>query len=376
MKSFILIFTIVSLFLVSACKTEKEAKFTPLDNAKFETSINNKAVALFNLENSNGLMAQITNYGGRIAALWVPDRDGNFADIVTGYDSIEGFIGNANFFNGIIGRYGNRIAKGKFTLNGIEYSLAINNAPNSLHGGNVGFDHVVWNVEKSTKDSLVLTYLSVDGEEGYPGNLSVKVTYTLNDSNEFKIDYCAETDTPTVVNLTNHAYFNLAGYDKGDILSHILMLNAAYYTPVDSTLIPTGEIVAVAGTPFDFTTPTAIGDRINADDQQIKFGAGYDHNWVLNKTGNAMSLAATLEEPVSGRFMEIYTNEPGLQFYSGNFLDGTITGKGGVVYQHRQALCLETQHYPDSPNQPSFPTTVLNPGEKYQTATIHKFSVK
>lgn len=375
-KSLKLYTMVIALALLISCKPEKKAKFIPLDKAKFEVAINGKPVSLYNLENKNGLMVQITNYGGRIAALWVPDRDGNFDDIITGYDSINGFINNTNYFNGIIGRYGNRIAKGKFILNNKEYSLAINNAPNSLHGGTIGFDHVVWNVEKSVKDSLILTYLSVDGEEGYPGNLAVKVIYSLNDKNEFKIDYFAEADAPTVVNLTNHAYFNLAGHDIADILEHTLMINADRYTPVDSTLIPTGEIVVVAETPFDFTTPTPIGDRINADNQQIKFGMGYDHNWVLNKAGNEMSLAASLEEPESGRIMEIYTNEPGIQFYSGNFLDGTITGKGGVIYKHRQALCLETQHFPDSPNQNIFPSTVLNPGEKYITSTIHKFSVK
>ncbi len=364
------------LILVVSCKSESRLSFTPLDKAKFETSIDGKQVGLYNLENKNGLMVQITNYGGRIAALWVPDRDGNFSDIVTGYDSIEGFMNNTNYFNGIIGRFGNRIAKGKFTLNGTAYTLAINNPPNSLHGGTVGFDHVPWDVEKSTKDSLVLTYLSSDGEEGYPGNLSVKVTYSLNDSNEFIISYFAKTDAPTVINLTNHAYFNLAGHDNGDILGHKLMINADKYTPVDSTLIPTGAIDDVTGTPFDFRTATAIGDRINAGDQQIKYGLGYDHNWVLNKTGYEMSLAVICKEPVSGRVMEIYTSEPGIQFYAGNFLDGSIIGKDSTVYNYRHAFCLETQHFPDSPNHDNFPSTVLNPGETYQTSTIHKFLVK
>jgi aldose 1-epimerase len=372
----IVILSGVILILITSCKSESKMKYTPLDKSKFETTLNGKKVDLFNLENKNGLMAQITNYGGRIAALWVPDKDGNFRDIVTGYDSIDGFINNTNYFNGIIGRYGNRIAKGKFTLNGKEYTLAINNPPNALHGGLVGFDHVVWNVEKNTKDSLVLTYVSPDGEEGFPGNLSVRVTYSLNDSNEFRIDYHAVTDAPTVINLTNHAYFNLAGHGNGDILGHILTINADKFTPVDSTLIPTGVIEDVTGTPFDFRTPTAIGDRINSDDQQIKFGMGYDHNWVLNKTGNEMSLAARVEEPVSGRIMEIYTKEPGIQFYTGNFLDGTITGKDSTIYNYRQAFCLETQHFPDSPNHENFPSTVLNPGEIYQTSTIHKFLTK
>ena len=372
---FMIMLSTALLIMLTSCKSESKMKFSPLNKAKFETTLNGKQVGLFNLENENGLMVQITNYGGRIAAIWVPDRDGNYKDIVTGYDSIDGFINNTSYFNGIIGRYGNRIAKGKFTLNGTEYTLAINNAPNALHGGLVGFDHVIWDVEKNTNDSLVLTYLSADGEEGYPGNLWVKVIYSLNDSNEFRIDYHAETDAPTVINLTNHAYFNLAGHDDGDILGHILMINADKFTPVDSTLIPTGTIEDVTGTPFDFRTPTAIGDRINSDDQQIKFGMGYDHNWVLNKTDREMSLAGMVEEPVSGRAMEIYTIEPGIQFYTGNFLDGSIIGKDSTIYKYRQAFCLETQHFPDSPNHENFPSTVLNPGETYQTSTIYKFLV-
>lgn len=365
----------ITLFIVS-CKTESTKKFNMLEKSKFQTTVDGKSVSLYNLENKNGLMAQITNYGGRIAALWVPDRNGNYKDIVAGYDSIEGFIHNTNYFNGIIGRYGNRIALGKFSLNGKEYSLPINNPPNSLHGGTVGFDHRVWNVEKSTPDTLELTYHSPNGEEGYPGNLDVRVTYSLNDSNELRIDYYATTDSPTIVNLTNHAYFNLAGYNDGNILDQVLMINADKYTPVDSTLIPTGEIADVAGTPFDFRKATPIGERINEDNQQLKYGMGYDHNFVLNKKDEEMSLAATVVDPASGRELEIYTTEPGIQFYSGNFLDGTITGVNGAVYKHRDSFCLETQHYPDSPNHPNFPGTVLNPGQTYTSSTIYKFTTE
>ena len=359
-----------------SCKTEKKAKFTPLDKSKFESTFNGKPVGLYNLENKNGLMVQITNYGARMVTLWVPDRDGNFADIITGYDTIADYFKDGNYFDGIVGRYANRIAKGKFTLNGVEYTLPINSAPNMLHGGIEGFDKKVWDVLKNTEDSLVLTYTSVDGEEGFPGNLTATVTYSLNDSNELRIDYQAVTDAPTVVNLTSHGFYNLAGYNDGDILNHILMINADKYTPVDSNFIPTGEIADVAGTPLDFRTPTAIGARIGDDNIQLKYGLGYDHNWVLNKKDSEMSLACRLEEPVSGRVMEIYTTEPGLQFYTGNFLDGSIIGKNGVAYKYRQSVCLETQHFPDSPNHDNFPSTVLNPGEKYQTSTFHKFLVK
>lgn len=372
----ILIFLLAIICLVSfftSCKPVES--YDKLDSTKFDTTINNKTVKLYDLKNNNGMLVQITNYGGRIASVWVPDSSGNFADVVTGYDSIEGFLKDSKFFGALIGRYGNRIAKGKFTLNGKEYTLALNNFPNSLHGGRIGYDHVVWDVEKNSEDTLVLTYFSPAGEENYPGNLSVKVTYSLNDSNDLRIDYHAVTDSATVINLTNHVYFNLAGHNSGDILNHILMINADGFTPVDSTLIPTGEIRNVAGTPFDFNTPTAIGARINADDQQIKFGMGYDHNWVLNKDSNEMSLAARVEEPVSGRILEVYTTEPGMQVYTGNFMDGSM-GKKEASYKFRNAFCLETQHFPDSPNQVNFPSTVLNPGEEYTSSTIYRFSVK
>ena len=311
--------TIILLFFIS-CQSAEKLNFVPLSKTKFETSINGKPVSLYNLKNKNGLMAQVTNYGGHLVSLWVPDSKGIFSDIIAGYDSIYGYINDSSYFGAIVGRYGNRIADGKFTLNGTEYTLAINNPPNSLHGGNVGFDHVVWNVEKNTGDSLVLTYLSHDGEEGYPGNLSVKVIYILNDDNELKIDYSAETDAPTIVNLTNHAYFNLAGLNDGDILGHLLMINADKYTPVDSTLIPTGEIAEVAGTPFDFRNPTLIGKMINDDNQQLTYGFGYDHNFVLNKTDSEMSLGARVEEPVASILSCGNSSDPILRIRLGSFV--------------------------------------------------------
>lgn len=363
------------ILLMTNCKTKKMETLI-VDAKNFDTIIDGKNVALYTLENDNGMIVQITNYGGRIVTLIVPDKEGKKADVVTGYDNIQGYVNDKSFFGGIIGRYGNRIGKGKFVIDGKEYQLPLNDGPNSLHGGMKGFDHKVWDVVKATKDSLVLQYLSVDGEEGYPGNLKVEVIYSLNNNNELKIDYKAETDAPTVVNLTNHAYFNLSGHDNGDILGHLLMINASKITPVDSTLIPTGEFMNVEGTPFDFKKLQAIGSRINDDHIQLKYGKGYDHNWVLDKNGNEMSLAAELVDTVSGRVMEVYTTEPGIQFYSGNFLDGTVIGKKGVSYKYRHALCLETQHFPDSPNKPNFPSTILRPGEMYKTSTIYKFSVR
>jgi len=337
-------------------------------------------VDLYTLTNKNGVEAAITTYGGAVVSLKVPDRNGKLGDVVLGFDSIDGYVEGKSYFGAIVGRYGNRIGHAQFTLDGKTYTLAKNNGENSLHGGTKGFNKVVWKArEIPAKDgqALELTYLSKDGEEGFPGNLKVRVVYTLTVSNELKMEYSATTDKKTVVNLTNHSYFNLAGAGPGmgDILGHLLMTEADKFTPVDSGLIPTGELRDVAGTPFDFRQPTAIGARINSDDEQIKLGGGYDHNFVLRrKPGDPISLAARAEEPKTGRVMEVWTTEPGVQFYTGNFLDGSAHGKGGVAYTKRSAFCLETQHFPDSPNQPKFPSVVLNPGERYHTTTIYKFS--
>ncbi len=345
----------------------------------FGTTKGGEAVDIYTLKNAKGSVAKIMTYGGTVVELMVPDKNGKMDDILLGFDNLKDYEEKSPYFGCIIGRYGNRIGKAKFTLDGKEYTLAANNNGQHLHGGIKGFDKVVWQAkpfESKEGPGLKLHYLSKDMEEGYPGNLDVTVTYTLTNDNELKIDYHATTDKPTICNLTNHCYFNLAGQGNGDILGHELMINADNFTPVDEYLITTGQIRPVKGTPFDFTSPTAIGKRINADNQQIKYGPGYDHNWVLNKDDFEMSLAAKVYEPTSGRVMEIFTNEPGIQFYSGNFLDGTLTGKDGKVYGHRSGFCLETQHYPDSPNKPNFPSVILLPGQIYQTTTIHKFSAK
>ena len=333
-------------------------------------------MSLFTLRNSKGAEALISNYGGIVTSLKVPDRNGTLGDVVLGYDNLADYIKDSPFFGALIGRYGNRIARGKFTLDGKEYTLATNNYPNALHGGIKGFDKVVWESSIITGPdgaSLKLTYLSKDGEEGYPGNLSVTVVYTVTEENALKVEYSATTDKDTVVNLTQHSYFNLAGKDL--ILDHVVMIPADKFTPVDSTLIPTGELKPVDGTPFDFRTPTPIGARINQDDEQLKFGKGYDHNWVINKPIGQLGLMARVSEPTSGRVMEVISSEPGLQFYSGNFLDGTLKGKGGWVYKFRSAIAMEPQHFPDSPNKPQFPSVVLKPGQTYHNTIIYKFSI-
>ena len=339
----------------------------------------NTEVFLFTLTNKNGAEAKITNYGAIVVGLKMPDRSGNLGEVVFGYDNLDDYVKNNPYFGAIVGRYGNRIGKGKFTLEGVEYSLPINDGENSLHGGLKGFDKVAWQAEEvnsSEGPAVKLTYSSKDGEEGYPGNLTAVVTYTLTHENALKIDYEATTDKATILNLTNHSYFNLDTSPDSDILDHEIMINADKFTPIDKGLIPTGELRDVAGTPMDFRKPTSIGRDINMDDEQLQFGHGYDHNWVLNDYDRTLRLAVTLYEKSSGRVMEVHTTEPGMQFYSGNFLDGKITGKEGRVYKYRSALCLEADHFPDSPNKPHFPSVMLRPGEVYNQTTIYKFSTK
>ncbi len=333
--------------------------------------VDGKMVVQFTLSNENEMIVKLINYGGIVTHLMVPDKNGKIKDVVLGYDNLQQYLDDTPYFGALVGRYGNRIAKGKFNLDGKTYQLARNNGANHLHGGLKGFDKVVWDAEEfifPDRVGVVLSYLSKDGEEGFPGNLDTKVTYTLTNDNEFKIDYEATTDKPTVVNLTHHSYFNLKGQGNGNILDHQVQLMADRYVPVDETLIPTGELEAVQGSAMDFTTPNTIGSRID------KVEGGYDHTWVLNDfDGEKLSLAAKVTEPESGIMMEVYTDQPGIQFYTGNFLDGSLSGKGGKVYQKHYGFCLETHHYPDSPNQPDFPSVVLRPGEKYETKTVYKF---
>lgn len=345
-----------------------------LDKRAFGKTRAGEPVDLYTIRNASGLEASITNFGAIVTSLKTPDSSGKMTDVVLGFDTLDGYLGENPYFGAIVGRYGNRIAKGRFTLNGKEYKLATNNGPNHLHGGIKGFNKVVWQAQPAGDASLKLTYVSKDGEEGYPGTLTATVEYALTDANELKISYLATTDKDTVLNLTNHSYFSLAGEGTSDILSHRMQIHADRFTPVDSTLIPTGELRAVAGTPFDFRQPHAIGERIESADEQIKFGRGYDHNFVLNGAAGTLRPAARVTEAKSGRVMEVLTTEPGVQFYTGNFLDGTLKGKGGKPYKHRYAFCLETQHFPDSPNQPKFPSATLKAGQKYQSTTVYKFS--
>ena len=347
--------------------------------APFGSLADGTAVELFTLTNAGGLEIRAMTYGGIIVSLKTKDRAGKLDDIVLGYDNVAGYVKQNPFFGTIVGRYGNRIAKGQFTIDGKTYPLAKNNGPNHLHGGIRGFDKVVWKGEPFQKGDtvgVVFTHTSPDGDEGYPGKLDARVTYTLTNANELRVDYQATTDKPTHVNLTQHTYFNLAGAGTRDILGHELTLAADRYTPVDSTLIPTGELAPVEGTPFDFRKPHAIGARIEAAHEQIKHGGGYDHNWVLNRTGDGLVKAIEVHEPTTGRTLQIATTEPGVQFYTGNFLDGTITGKGGHVYKRRYGFCLETQHFPDSPNKPNFPSVILKPGDTYTQTTVYKFKTK
>jgi aldose 1-epimerase len=371
-KKSIYTLSVLLMLAVCGCTSMDQADVSDFDTIK-----------LYTLKNQSGMEVKVTNYGAIITSIVVTDRDGTFADVALGYDRVEDYMNAVDkpYFGAVVGRYGNRIAKGEFTLDGKTYSLAKNNAPNHLHGGVIGFDKVVWTAMPIRGEGFTgveLTYLAKDREEGYPGNLAITVTYKLTEANELVVEYHATTDQATPVNLTQHSYFNLAGEGNGTILDHQLQINADHYTPVDATSIPTGEIAPVKGTPFDFTTAKAVGRDILQANEQLKFGIGYDHNFVLNKKGKAgqMTLAATVYEPQSGRFMEVLTEEPGVQFYCGNFLDGRLTGKAGKSYLYRGAVVLETQHFPDSPNQPNFPNTILKPGETYRTKTVYRFSAK
>ena len=361
---------IVALAFASACTSQRSAP--QVSRAPFGQLPDGRGVELFTLTNRHGIELRAMTYGAIITSIRTPDRDGTLADIVLGFDSLGGYLAGSPYFGAVVGRYANRIAAGRFTLDGITYRLARNNGPNTLHGGVQGFDKVLWTAQPLQSDStvgVVFQYVSRDREEGYPGTMYVQVTYTLTDGNELEIEYDATTDKATPINLSQHTYWNLHGDGHGTILDHVLTLNASAYTPVDSTLIPTGQIAPVDGTPFDFRQPTAIGARIEQTNEQLRFGRGYDHNWVLDG-----SSAARLEDPTTGRRLDIRTSEPGIQFYSGNFLDGTLKGKNGQVYAHRTGLCLETQHFPDSPNHANFPSTILRPGERYQSRTTIGFS--
>jgi aldose 1-epimerase len=370
------------LFMVAAVVPFRRSHAaSDIEKRSFGKTQEGEPVDLYVLTNKAGFEVAITNYGGTLVSIKAPDRKGQFADVILGYDTVTGYETGKSYFGGTIGRYGNRIAHGQFILNDTIYTLARNDGENHLHGGLIGFNKRVWtarDVSSSAGQALELSYLSKDGEEGYPGNLPVKVVFTvLADRNALKIDYLANTDKETVLNLTNHAYFNLDGQRVGDILGQQLLLHAGKFTPVDSTLIPTGEVRNVHDTPFDFLKPTIIGARINQDNEQLKFGKGYDHNWVLDRgSKEALAPAAEVYDAESGRTLSVSTTEPGIQFYSGNFLDGTVHGKNGETYAHRSALCLETQHFPDSPNHANFPTTVLKPGREYRSTTVYQFSTK
>lgn len=372
------------VFLLVCCNKKETSKFIRLksnvDPKKFDTILDGKRTKLYILKNKNGLEATFTNFGQRLVSLMVPDKNGNFDDIVLGFSGLEGYkTTRGNYIGATIGRYGNRIANGKFTIDGVQYNLTINNGKNHIHGGIKGFNNVVWNAKQINNNEIVFSRISPDLEEGYPGNLNVSVHYKLTDENELQINYKAITVKTTIVNLTNHSFFNLAGEGNGNVNNHLLMINADFYTPVNEESIPTGEILEVKGTPFNFTTEKRIGKELTLENQQLKYTKGYDHNFVLNNTPknkNGLVLAAKVTEPISGRIMEVFTNEPGIQFYEGNFLDGVAIGKGKKPYLFRGALCLETQHFPNSPNQENFPSTLLKPNEVYTSTCVYKFSVR
>jgi aldose 1-epimerase len=372
----------VLLLFVSAALAQEAAMAKGKLQVRQETfgkTADGKSVDLYTLTNSNGLEVRAMTYGGIIVSMRVPDRKGKLADIVLGHDDFDGYLVNPPYFGAIVGRYANRIANGTFTLDGVKYTLPKNDGQNTLHGGLIGFNKVIWEAKEFKNQKgvgVAFNYLSKDGEEGFPGNLKVKVSYTLTNENQLIIDYEATTDKATPLNLTQHTYFNLAGEGNGDILAHEVMLNADRFTPADKTLIPTGEIRPVKGTPLDFTTPTTIGARINDNYEQLVIGHGYDHNFVIKRKDNSLTLAARAREPNSGRVLEVFTTEPAVQLYSGNFLDGTLVGKQGHAYKKREGFCLETQHFPDSPNHPDFPSTILRPGTTFRSQTVFKFSAE
>ena len=377
MKQLFYGFAAIAMAALTACGAADNVKL--VDARNFESTIDGKQVALYTLKSETGMTMQVTNFGGHVVSLWTPDKNGTMGDVVLGHNTLKEYVDfqGERFIGCVVGRYANRIAKGEFTIDSITYHVPLNNNGQSLHGGLKGLDQVVWDVDSVGTDMIQLSILSPDGAEGYPGNLKVTMTYALTPDNEFKITYRATTDKPTVVNLSHHGFFNLEGECAGTINDHLLTINADYITPVDSVLIPTGELMPVAGTPFDFNQPTAIGDRVNDDNEQLRCGNGYDHNWVLRRsTADDVELAATVYEPTSGRVMEVYTNQPGLQFYGGNFFDGNGIGKCGDTFKYREAIALETQKFPDGPNQPQFPSVRLNPAEEYYHVCIYKFSVK
>ena len=366
------IFSLLVISIFFSCERKEEKLVSGLDTQKFVSEVAGKPTALYVLTNDNGMEVCITNYGGRIVSVMVPDKNGKMTDVVLGYDNINDYVSNSNGnYGALIGRYGNRIANGQFTLDSVEYQLPQNNNGHCLHGGPEGYHTKVWDAVQTNSNTLELSYLSKDGEAGFPGNLNIKVTYTVDNTNAIDIRYEATTDKPTIVNLTNHSYFNLSGIAGSQILDHLIMINADYYTPVDSTLIPTSEIVPIDSTPMDLRQLTLIGSKKDESFEQLERGRGFNHNWVLNKDKDLAAKAISL---VSGIILEVYTNEPGIQFYAGNFMDGSDKGKFGTIYPNRGALCLETQHYPDSPNQPDFPSTVLRPGENYLSICVYRFT--
>lgn len=363
---------IISLLLIAGCTLKKDLQIVSTEDFKFNYEGNE--IKLFTLENDNGMVCQLTNFGARVVSIYTPDRNGTLGDVVVGYGTGKGFVEKKeNFFGATIGRYGNRIGNASFEIDGTDYNLEKNDGANHLHGGGNGFHRQVWDVGNADKTEIIFTYVSPDMESGYPGTVNVKVKYQLTTNNELKIEYFAKSDKNTILNLTNHTYFNLKDAGKSTINNHKLTINADNYTPVDGGLIPTGQLEEVVNTPFDFTKSTAIGERVDSKYPQIEKGMGYDHNWVLNTNKDNTILAAKVEEPESGRVMEVYTNEPGIQFYGGNFLDGSIAGKYGIKYGHRGAFCLETQHFPDSPNKTNFPSVKLLPGEEYYSLCVYKF---